>query len=218
MQGETWGASPRQTGSPAATSTHPVPLDGSGHVFPWITPDPQLHGVYCRFLWLGFYEPTTPRCGLQGSEAARTTPGQDQSQLARAKRSREKQWVEQQHFTCLPHPIPHVMEREVYNPTGCPSQVPPFPHGLHSRSHLLRSISRPTAEGICLRSSDLTSSRKNRRVSTRMMGTVQTQPICWSLSMSSHPAPSSPSILLPTAGQCWDAGCIDGVGRSGEGQ
>lgn len=93
---------------------------------------------------------------------------------------------------------------------GYPGWFLLFPHGHCSHSHLLSSISLLTAERIWLRSPDVTSSHENRRVSSCTMGMVQTQSICWSPPMSFHPAPSSPSILLHGAEQCWDLGHIAG--------
>lgn len=71
----------------------------------------------------------------------------------------------------------------------------------------------PPAEGIQPRSPDLTSSHKNRRISTCAMGMMQTKPSVGAF----HEFPSHsqlPSILLSRVGQCWDTDLITGVIQS----
>lgn len=136
---------------------------------------------------LGFYMSPPPQRGLWRGKAARKMPGPWHTG---ANGRQEKQLAEPAAFhICL---IPSLMRwRGRYlTPLGVPASSLPFP---------MASTPSPSAQ---LRESvpDLTSPREIRRVSTGAMGMVQTQPICRRHLMSSHPTPSSPSILPPGLG------------------
>lgn len=145
-RGKPGGASPSWAGYPNAPPSHLHPPGASrwvGTSFPFDQSRPELGGFYCRLLLLGFYEPPRP----VGSAGVRSCQENAWSWHARANGSQEKQWVEEQHFTCLPHPISHAMEREVYISSECPGRIPPFPHGLRSHSHLLHFTLLPCSGG-----------------------------------------------------------------------